>query len=126
MAISLHFFLFVNSSLPPPPILSRSYSRSLSSLSLSSSNNTLSLLISPDLLFHGVPTAVLRLYYCCNFISATVAVPSPPWSLLLRLRVATVVLSQSSCCCSVLIAWTAVALSALSLVGICFISANFE
>ncbi|ESR60308.1 hypothetical protein CICLE_v10017276mg [Citrus x clementina] len=89
--------------------------RSLSSLSLSSSNNTHSLLISPDLLSHGVPTVVLRLCYRCNFISATIAAPSPLWSLLLRLHVATVVLSQSSCCCSVLIAWTAVALSAFSL-----------
>ncbi|GAY59283.1 hypothetical protein CUMW_193340 [Citrus unshiu] len=55
--------------------------------------------------------------YRCNFISATIAAPSPLWSLLLRLHVATVVLSQSSCCCSVLIAWTAVALSAFSLAG---------
>ncbi|GAY47234.1 hypothetical protein CUMW_103040 [Citrus unshiu] len=104
-------------SLTPTPILSRSYSKSLSSLSLSSSNNTHSLLISPDLLSHGVPTVVLRLCYRCNFISTTIAAPSPLWSLLLRLHVATVVLSQSSCCCSVLIAWTAVALSAFSLAG---------
>lgn len=77
------------------------------------------------------PSSLLSLqlylsHYCSSVSAVVAAAPSPLWSLLLRLHVATVVLSQSSCCCSVLIAWTAVALSAFSLAGICFISANFE
>ncbi|ESR57816.1 hypothetical protein CICLE_v10024628mg [Citrus x clementina] len=102
MIASPHLFLFVNSSLPPH--LSRCYDRSSYSISLSSSNNIFSLLISPDLLTHSVPAAILRLCHRCNFISAIVVPPSLPWSLLLRLCVAAVAPFECSCCCSVLIA----------------------
>ncbi|GAY69186.1 hypothetical protein CUMW_270050 [Citrus unshiu] len=60
-----------------------------------------------------VPHADVPLSYYTGILA-----PSPLWSLLLRLHVATVVLSQSSCCCSVLIAWMPLLLLALSLAGI--------
>ncbi|GAY32125.1 hypothetical protein CUMW_281040, partial [Citrus unshiu] len=79
-------------------------------------------------LFLSLPIYSLTVCQLLSFVSATAATlsqptieaPSPacgrcfapsPWCRL------TVVLSQSSCCCSVLIAWTAVVLSAFSLAG---------